>query len=778
MWGGKMLFLSIVFALFLTQNESSLVDAFSLGSFSIHSTRKTCTTDKFYRNKPFTSVFSTVMKKSDTHLRMSEKIQTPSNDVVSINDDTTDSVEDHDHHKQNDEKNHNNSHETALLMTPYYDESYYESYESTMKDCLNCFPLSSQKFKEDDKKAAFEYIFTPRRVVNVDTSGHALSDALTKKEMKKQMTNQMVLFMESSKLTSDQIQICLRALHYLGDYCAKESRSKPIHVGWYKLKEMGIVPPKNLMTTYLYALSIHNENESYPVRGAGNYYNPNNIPEEVATRHDILYDPTENTVTMRVKSLVEKSNAAAAEKLIKALAIMPPAKGKKKKGNSREIRLRTCQPVLQLYCQQNDINSALKFYDFMKNTPTVYFDDEIYTTIISAIAENGHFRLDAQAIIAAVDMGYGSGPDLFDRLLSDMSMNTFEITNVCATRIRNSITIGFKGLDMARNLKEIPYDCQLMQVGDVASDDELIACRVEVDEVSARCPRTNVRLKLINLEKGDRHNVTETLLKMAAMQFESFSVKQGYTHEDPTKATEDLRQFLQWLKDRDGDPFTVIVDGANVAFFNIFRNGGFSHNQIKLVVDELEKMGENVLVVLPHKYAQEKIHMTSLRKRYYTQYLNEDELKIIDEFKSKGQLYIVPQGYLDDYYWMVSSVSDQKTSSNGVSLDVLPCNKEGRWPGTRPIIITNDLMRDHKLELLEPKLFRRWSRSHIVSYDFPDSVEGEKQEVVIQKPLCFSKEIQGNPTEIENSSSMVWHIPVSDWGKNDRLCLRIPRPLQ
>ena len=45
------------------------------------------------------------------------------------------------------------------------------------------------------------------------------------------------------------------------------------------------------------------------------------------------------------------------------------------------------------------------------------------------------------------------------------------------------------------------------------------------------------------------------------------------------------------------------MDGANVAYYmQNFEGGSFNFYQIQFMVDALERMGENPLVIIPHKY--------------------------------------------------------------------------------------------------------------------------------------------------------------------------------
>ena len=95
------------------------------------------------------------------------------------------------------------------------------------------------------------------------------------------------------------------------------------------------------------------------------------------------------------------------------------------------------------------------------------------------------------------------------------------------------------------------------------------------------------------------------------------------------------------------------------------------------------------------------------------------------------------------------------------------------------MLVSNDQMRDHKLTMMEPRLFGRWYGCHIVNYNFTAFVDDEcvDREIGFSAPDFFSREIQGNPTPevgFENGGGTAWHFPVSDWDLDDRFCIRIP----
>jgi hypothetical protein len=139
-----------------------------------------------------------------------------------------------------------------------------------------------------------------------------------------------------------------------------------------------------------------------------------------------------------------------------------------------------------------------------------------------------------------------------------------------------------------------------------------------------------------------------------------------------------------------------------------------------------------------------------------------------------GSMYVVPSQCLDDYYWMLASVTNQTNARQQDELHVSATDGAGRFPGLRPMLITNDQMRDHKLELLEAREFRRWCSCHIVNYSFSAFVEDEwekNREIVFNPADFFSREIQGNVHESGNG--LVWQFPVTGWEEPDRLCIWI-----
>lgn len=138
--------------------------------------------------------------------------------------------------------------------------------------------------------------------------------------------------------------------------------------------------------------------------------------------------------------------------------------------------------------------------------------------------------------------------------------------------------------------------------------------------------------------------------------------------------------------------------------------------------------------------------------------------------QDSGALYKVPQGCLDDYFWMLASVSEQ---ANCDRVDVSGALNEGK--SRCPLVMTNDQIRDHQqFELLEPKLFNRWFSSTIVNYNFTGFVdnEGVDQDIFFKKADTWTKEIQKNESKL--TKSPCWHFPVRDWDVCGWFCIRLP----
>jgi hypothetical protein len=186
------------------------------------------------------------------------------------------------------------------------------------------------------------------------------------------------------------------------------------------------------------------------------------------------------------------------------------------------------------------------------------------------------------------------------------------------------------------------------------------------------------------------------------------------------------------------------VDAANVAYFNQnFETGRFSYKQVELVVDKLLERNLKVLVVIPHCYAAVEAGDSIPNSVRWTKPgagagagaggaggagaggtggsgagagagvsrrglspVSAEDCAVIRRLEEKGRLYVVPRGANDDWYWLYATIYEGRRSP--------------------ALVVSNDLMRDHKVAFIEPKPFLRWRNSQITYFGLSKAVEEDK----------------------------------------------------
>jgi len=600
--------------------------------------------------------------------------------------------------------------------------------------------------------------------------------------------------LQQYNFTQAEHSFITRCLIYIGDACAKlqqqsqrqtrqqnqdidtttNTRSTsyhqlPIVVAWYKLKQLGWMPGDTCLSTYMYILSTTCAAAAAATATDSTTNSSNSSIElvppvcedtllEVVTCHDWMYQSNEKTVSIRLKGLIGKGRVEEAEELL-ALYVQECDKHKQNSDgksiipDKNGLRLRTCLPLMEHYCQSGDVESVLRLYRQMHETPSVHWDAEAYTLVLSSLARFGYLGV-------ARNITNRYGPELFETIVRDMAEDVLELSPEAVT----SLESGFReGLRIHRTSAESLND-------DIETHNSVIVERVEIPS-NGTCPSTGAELRLLSLDESQRQHVHDTLLEMAKQRSHEFANNVRKSQENPSDAlcssnTESLgyralSNFSEWLDTREGDPFTSIVDGANVAYYG---HSSVHYSSLKLVVERLEEMGETPLVVMPWKYIQPSFYVSSLKSR---DILTEKDGEVIQWLQEKEMMYVVPRLCLDDYFWMLASVSNQTNSRRGKDLSVAMDDQENRFAGMRPMLVTNDQMRDHKLDLLGPREFRRWYSCHIVNYHIDNYKNDEWQDernVRFYPADYYSREIQGNAHP--SGKGTVWHFPItnsSDW---------------
>lgn len=257
------------------------------------------------------------------------------------------------------------------------------------------------------------------------------------------------------------------------------------------------------------------------------------------------------------------------------------------------------------------MDSAFRLYHRMRTTSRVKMDAETYCGFIASVASWGYFRSDSKPVVSAIDLGYSPafGSGLLDALVSDMAEDILDISEEMARLLHNGFAMGFKDSGMTL----LQHSDHMLPLTTLCDPHTIVADRVSIDRKTGRCPATNATLRLIVLEESQRLHVHDTLLEMArvkSVEYTSRLEAKGRATRDNAEqaelATQILKDFSDWLENREGRPYTAIIDGPNVAYFGW---GRVNLQQLALMVGALEKKGEHPLVIMPEKYTRRKFYL-------------------------------------------------------------------------------------------------------------------------------------------------------------------------
>lgn len=184
------------------------------------------------------------------------------------------------------------------------EDEAWDAYTLAIEEMLKSTRVLKKDKLEDLDEAKSALL--SRRLLPLNNTASQLSSTAARDDWKKQAEN----YKEHYALTEPQFQFIKRALVYLGDYCARQRITAPIHVGWEKMKESGIVPPENAFSTYMYILGTECDDNAC-----------RDSLMEVAKLHDAFYQPNEKTITLQIKTLIAKNAVAEAEEMLFSLKV-------------------------------------------------------------------------------------------------------------------------------------------------------------------------------------------------------------------------------------------------------------------------------------------------------------------------------------------------------------------------------------------------------------------------------------------------------------------------
>ena len=207
----------------------------------------------------------------------------------------------------------------------------------------------------------------------------------------------------------------------------------------------------------------------------------------------------------------------------------------------------------------------------------------------------------------------------------------------------------------------------------------LQARHIEINNSTCLCPNCGDKIELLTLSEYEKEkvmlNLKSIVLDVSQVQYENF------------------KEFESWLTQN--KEYKYIVDAANCAYLRQnFEKGKFSYRQIELVVDKLKQRNDgNILIILPLSYAKQDLvpNRTQNRGKRFSQ-ISITEKQIIDKLITEHMVYISPQNINDDWYFLFASVFQK--------------NKEA-------YVVTNDMIRDHRLAFDSTRTFYRWRSSQV-----------------------------------------------------------------
>jgi hypothetical protein len=389
-------------------------------------------------------------------------------------------------------------------------DAVWKAYKDAM-DKMITRPRVVKKAKPHEIEKCKEYLLSKTQRVSTDNAVSFRPNFMDSKEaIQKALQEQSAIFQQHYNFTKQEHEFITRCLVYIGDTCAKVttagdnsdsssnvfSRLAPIIVAWNKAKEMGWMPRENAFSTYMYILSSQEEgNNSINVKNPIQSFCDDALME-VVTCHGWLYGRNEKTIAIQLKYLIGRRKVEEAEQLLMsleneadALAALNVEDKANLKGQEVGLKLRTFLPLYNYYCEVGDARGVLKLYQRMQEAPGVFFDLEAHSLLLSSLARHGYFQPTSE-----------HGPELFERLATNMAADVLEITPGIVEELETGFKEGF------------------------SNTNAVLFGRVDIPS-NKTCPKTGTELRLISLDETQRRHVHDTLLIMARLARQEFTAK-------------------------------------------------------------------------------------------------------------------------------------------------------------------------------------------------------------------------------------------------------------
>jgi hypothetical protein len=245
-----------------------------------------------------------------------------------------------------------------------YEEEAYDQYreilEEIMKKAVFLRENTDNPLTGEKAKVVIDWLKSdePTIACNLPLLEKAVRHGLTEEEgaqalstFRSELTVQDEAFEAHHAWDKLQCRVAVGALKSVGSICAKTARSPPLDIAWQKLKEIGYMKDEKMLHNFLYVsstFSVRSSRSLFPTRGrlggsvldfldggkskeekrddalkaveeAENEYI--DVNSEVALCHDFLFEPTEQSMSIRVRMLVSQGKPRGAEILLDTFAV-------------------------------------------------------------------------------------------------------------------------------------------------------------------------------------------------------------------------------------------------------------------------------------------------------------------------------------------------------------------------------------------------------------------------------------------------------------------------
>ncbi len=352
--------------------------------------------------------------------------------------------------------------------------------------------------------------------------------------------------------------------------------------------------------------------------------------------------------------------------------------------------------LIRILCNINNVSSALEYLNEMNK-----YKISIKTRTIAPILENlskNHYLEQEQE---QEQDYFKTLVDIFDKYNSIFTLEQFHHLLIAFKKYSSS---SYQDIIIDKIKKMFEIWCE----NDFIINDSIIQLILEwfpnyklkpfeVSEDNITCSECNNQLKKHQLSFNERKTLITDILTVYSNSTSNKSNKSNKMNKMNQK--NNLMIFKSIIESERNlnviNKQIYIIDGGNMGHS---ESGEFSPFPITNFITSMKSSNVFILLIL---------HQS--RSTSFKDY-------VVDP--NKLMIYYTPYGENDDLYWLLAGFMIKNS-----------------------LVITNDMMRDHHVDKLDEKLFKRWKDNHIATYHGVD----------INKPSLYTIGVQ------EHTSG--WHIP-------------------